>query len=308
MNTTPLPRGIYSPVLTPFTADLAPDTERFVGHCKWLLAEGCNGLVLFGTTSEATSLSVQERLTLTDAVVEAGIAPHRLIIGTGLSAIPESVRLTAHAAALGCAGVLMLPPFYYKGQSDEGLARAFAEVIDRVSDPRLRVYLYHFPKVSGVAVTHGIIERLLKDYEDIVVGIKDSSGDWDNTRGLLEAFPGFGVFPGNEVYMLDALKAGAHGCITATANIAAGSLRHLYDGWQGPQAEALQEAVTATRLAANTAPMIPGLKAVLARRDGDDGWLTMRPPLMPLDEAEAAALFAALEAAGFNFPQAAAAQ
>jgi 4-hydroxy-tetrahydrodipicolinate synthase len=308
MNITPLPRGIYSPVLTPFTPDLEPDTERFIGHCKWLLAEGCNGLVLFGTTSEANSLSVQERLTLTDAVVEAGIAPHRLIIGSGLSAIPESVRLTAHAAALGCAGVLMLPPFYYKGQSDEGLARAYAEVIDRVSDPRLRVYLYHIPKVSGVAVTHGVIERLLKDYEDIVVGIKDSSGDWDNTRGLLEAFPGFGVFPGSEAYMLDAMKAGAHGCITATANIAAGALRHLYDGWQTPQAEVLQEAVTATRLAAQSKPMIPGLKAVLARRDGDDGWLTMRPPLMPLDEADSEELFAALQAAGFDFPQVAAAQ
>ena len=306
MSDTPLPRGVYAPVLTPFTEDHAPDTGRFVAHCKWLLAEGCNGLVLFGTTGEANSLSLDERLALTDAVVEAGIAPHRLIVGTGLCAIPESARLTAQAAALGCAGVLMLPPFFYKGMSDDGLAGAFAAVIDRVGDPRLRVYLYNIPPVSGVAVTHGVIERLLADYEGTVVGIKDSSGDWDNTRGLLETFPGFGVFPGNELAMLDALRAGAHGCITATANIAAGALRHLYDNWRNADAQALQDGVAAMRRAAQSTPMIPGLKAVLARRDGDDGWRNLRPPLTALGEADAAALFAALEAAGFAFTRAAA--
>ena len=306
MSDIPLPRGIYAPVLTPFKDDLSPDTGRFVAHCKWLLAEGCNGLVLFGTTSEANSLALDERMALTDAVVEAGIAPHRLMIGTGLCAIPETTRLTAHAVALGCAGVLMLPPFYYKGQSDEGLARAFAEVIERVANPRLRVYLYHIPRVSGVAITHGVIERLLADHEGAVVGIKDSSGDWDNTRGLLEAFPGFGVFPGNELIMLDALRAGAHGCITATANINAGALRRLYDNWQTPAAEALQEAVSAMRRAADSAPLVPGLKRVIAERDGDDGWLNLRPPFSAIDDATAGDLFAALEAAGLAFPRAAA--
>ncbi len=306
MSDTPLPHGVYAPVLTPFKDDLSVDTGRFVAHCKWLLAEGCNGLVLFGTTSEANSLALDERMALTDAVVEAGVAPHRLMIGTGLCAIPETTRLTAHAAALGCAGVLMLPPFYYKGQSDEGLARGFAEVIERVASPRLRVYLYHIPQVSGVAITHGVIERLLADHPDTVVGIKDSSGDWQHTRGLLEAFPGFGVFPGNELIMLDALRAGAHGCITATANINAGPLRRLCDNWQTPAAEALQETVSAMRHAAQTAPMVPGLKRVIVERDGDDGWLNLRPPLSPIDDATAAKLFAALEAAGFAFPRAAA--
>ena len=306
MNQPPLPHGLFAPVLTPFKDDLAVDTRRFVAHCKWLLAEGCNGLVLFGTTSEANSLALDERLALTDAVVEAGVAPHRLMIGTGLCAIPETTRLTAHAAALGCAGVLMLPPFYYKGQSDEGLARAFTEVIERVADPHLRVYLYHIPQVSGVAITHGIIERLLEDHADTVVGIKDSSGDWEHTRGLLEAFPDFAVFPGSELIMLDALKAGAVGCITATANINAGPLRRLCDNWQTPAAAALQEAVTAMRLAAQTAPMVPGLKRVIAERDSDIGWRNLRPPLGPIDEATAGELFAALEAAGFAFPRAAA--
>ena len=290
--------GLFAPVLTPFRDDLSPDAGRFAGHCRRLLDDGCNGLVLFGTTGEANSLAADERVALLDAVVAAGIDPARLLVGTGLCAIPETVRLTAHAAGLGCAGVLMLPPFFYKGMSDDGLYRAYAEVIERVGDDRLRVYLYHIPKVSGVAVTFGLIERLVASYEAAVVGIKDSSGDWDNTRGLLERFPEFTVFPGNEMDMLEALRRGAAGCITATANINAAGLRRLYDNWRTADAEALQDAATLVRRAAQTQPMIPGLKEVVARVSGDAGWLNVRPPFVGLGEAQAAALFASLEEAG----------
>jgi 4-hydroxy-tetrahydrodipicolinate synthase len=300
-DNTPM-RGVFAPVLTPFRQDLSPDTGRFVSFCRSLLDEGCHGLVLFGTTSEANSLALEEREALTEAVIEAGIPPAKLMVGTGLCALPETVRLTRHAVELGCGGTLMLPPFYYKGMSDAGLYRAFAEVIERVGDARLRVYLYHFPKVSNVPLSLDLIERLVTDYGETVVGIKDSSGDWQNTSAMLERFPGFGVYPGNEVLMLAALRGDSPGCITATANIGARLIRRLYDAWETADADELQARVTAVRQAAQSQPLIPGLKRVLARRMDDDGWLNLRPPFVGLDDVDAGALFAALREAGFDLP------
>ena len=193
----------------------------------------------------------------------------------------------------------MLPPFYYKGMSDEGLFRAYGEVIERVADDSLRVYLYHIPKVSGVAITPGLIGRLRDAYPDTVIGIKDSSGDWDNTRMLLEDFEGFRVFPGNELIMLDSLRLGAAGCITATANVNAAGLARLYADWRDEGADGLQEAASAVRRAVQSQAMVPALKRIIARRDGDDGWLTLRPPFVGLDAGQTEALFAALEEAGF---------
>ena len=291
--------GVFAPVVTPFRADLSPDGGRFLALSKRLLDEGCDGLVPFGTTSEANSLSLEERMELLETLLDGGIGAGRLIVGTGLSAIPETVRLTGHAVGLGCAGVLMLPPFFYKGMSDEGLFRAYAEVIERIADERLRLYLYHIPKVSGVAISPRLIGMLRRAYPQTVVGIKDSSGDWDNTRALLEDFEGFRVFPGNELIMLDALRLGAVGCITATANVNAQGLARLYAEWRGAAADDLQEAATAVRLAVQSQAMVPALKQIIARRDKDDGWLTLRPPFVGLDEEQAEALFAALDEAGF---------
>ncbi len=291
--------GVFAPVLTPMQSDLSPDPERLAAHCRWLLADGCHGLVLFGTTSEANSLSTDERVELLEAVVAAGLAPAKLIVGTGLCAIPDTVRLTRHAVELGCAGVLVLPPFYYKGVSDEGLFGAYGEIIERVGDQRLRLYLYHIPKISGVAITLGLIERLLESYEGQVSGIKDSSGDWSNTSALLSGFPGFGTFTGTEETLLATLRGGGAGCITATANANAAAIRRLYDAWRTPEADALQERVNAVRRAVQVKPLIPALKRILARLDDDDGWLNLRPPLVALSDAEAAGLFADLDAAGF---------
>ena len=296
---TDFPNGVFAPVVTPFRADLTPDGGRLSALCKRLLDDGCHGLVLFGTTGEANSLSLEERMALLDTVIDSGVDGGRLIVGTGLSAIPETVRLTSHAVGKGCAGVLMLPPFFYKGMSDEGLFRAYAEVIERIADDRLRLYLYHIPKVSGVAISPGLIGMLRRAYPQTVVGIKDSSGDWDNTRMLLEDFEGFRVFPGNELIMLDALRLGAVGCITATANVNAAGLARLYTEWRGAMADDLQEAATAVRLAVQSQAMVPALKQIIARRDKDDGWLTLRPPFVGLDEDQAEALFAALDEAGF---------
>ena len=156
--------GVFVPALTPFTATLEPDTARFQAYCRWLLEQGADGLAVFGTTSEATSLSLAERQALLEKLIEVGIPAGKLLPGTGLPALPETVALTRHALAQGCAGVLMLPPFYYKNLSDDALAEAYAATIDRVGDPRLKLYLYHIPQMSGVPITLGVIERLLRRY------------------------------------------------------------------------------------------------------------------------------------------------
>ncbi len=180
-------RGVLAPVVTPFKADLSPDSQRFIAHCKWLLSQNC-GLAVFGTNSEANSLSMEERATLLDELVAAGVDPLRMMPGTGCCSLMETVKLTTQAVEHGCAGVLMLPPFYYKDVSEEGLYRYFSEVVQRVSDVRLKIYLYHIPPVAVVGITRGLVERLLAAYPNAIAGMKDSSGDWNNTRMFLDAF------------------------------------------------------------------------------------------------------------------------
>src|SRR5437870_3901219 len=185
--------GVLSPVVTPFRKDYSPDAGRFVRHCKWLLKNGCSGLAVFGTNSEANSMSVAEKRALLEALVSGGVPASALMPGTGHCALSDSIELTRAAVELGCAGVLMLPPFYYKGVSDEGLFRNFAEVIERVGDERLQLYLYHIPPVSQVPISLGLIERLLGKYPGIVAGVKDSSGDWSNTKAMLHNFAKSGL-------------------------------------------------------------------------------------------------------------------
>src|SRR5947208_1249990 len=214
-------RGVLAPVVTPFKDDLSPDTARFIAHCKWLLSQNC-GLAVFGTNSEANSLAVEERAMLLDELVAAGVDPSRMMPGTGCCSITETVKLTAQAVEHGCAGVLMLPPFYYKDVSEEGLYRYFSEVVQRVGDARLKIYLYHIPPVAVVGITTGLVERLLKSYPDTIAGMKDSSGDWNNTKLFLDAFNGFDVFVGSESFLLANMRNGGDGTISATANVIPG--------------------------------------------------------------------------------------
>jgi len=296
--------GVLAPVLTPFARDLSPDPGRLVRHCRWLLEHGCTALAPFGTTSEANSLAADEREQLLDALVEGGVPPARLMPGTGCCAFPDSVRLTSHAVRRGCAGVLMLPPFYYKGVSDDGLYRAFAEVIERVGDDRLRVYLYHIPPVAQVGIGPKLVERLLRAYPRTVVGMKDSSGDFANTKAVLDLFAkdGFDVFVGSEKFLLANLRAGGAGCITATGNVNAAAIDRLFRGWRSGEAERLQEEVNGIRAAVEKVPVIPGLKAIVAHHTADPSWLTVRPPLVELAPAAREALLAELEARGFAMP------
>ncbi|MDX1710240.1 MAG: dihydrodipicolinate synthase family protein [Rhodovibrionaceae bacterium] len=304
---SPTPRaeafsGVLTPVLTPFAADGAVDARGFVAHCRWLLAEGGDGLAIFGTTSEANSLALDEKLALLDRLVEAGVPGEKLMPGTGCCALPETVRLTRAAVEAGAGGVLLLPPFYYKAVSDEGLFRSLAETIEAVSDSRLRVYLYHIPPVAQVGWSLPLVERALKAFPDTVVGLKDSSGDWSNTKALLDAFPGLDVFPGSEVFLLDGLKAGAAGCITATANVNLRAIRRVYEAWQAgdEQVEGLQAEVTDFRKKLQAHPMIPALKAVLAAYRGPESWAVPRPPLLPLPAPDAKELMATLRALDFR--------
>jgi 4-hydroxy-tetrahydrodipicolinate synthase len=279
--------GVIAPVLTPFGEDGGPDAERFVAHCQWLMQEGCTALAPFGTTSEGNSLGVDERMELLEELADSDIELGKLMPGTGSCSLADAIVLTRHAVDLGCGGVLMLPPFYYKAPNEDGLFRFFSEVIEGVGDDRLKIYLYHIPPVAQVGFSLPLIGRLIKAFPDTVVGLKDSSGDWSNTSAILDAYPGFEVFPGSEIFLLEGLRKGAAGCISATCNVSAAAIRNVYDNWRSTEAERLQEGITALRKAIQAYPMIPALKAIIAHYRQDPAWAQLRPPFTELASAEA---------------------
>ena len=294
--------GVLSPVVTPFRDDLSPDPERLVQHCRWLLSQNI-GLAVFGTTSEANSLSVEEKISLLEQLVDAGIESSRLLSGTGHCALTDTVKLTAYAVGLGCAGMLMLPPFYYKDVSDDGLYRSFAEVIERVGSDDLRVYLYHIPPIAHVGIPPHLVERLVTQYPKTVVGIKDSSGDWDNTDALLQlGLDDFKVFAGSETFLLQNMRGGGAGCISATANINPAAIHELYENWQSEKAETMQADLDAVRSTVQKYPMIPALKSIIGNLRGEAQWQTVRPPLVALGDDQKSKLLDALHELGFQLP------
>jgi 4-hydroxy-tetrahydrodipicolinate synthase len=280
--------GVLVPALTPFGSELAVDRPAFLGFCRWLLEEGANGLAVFGTTSEANSLSLAERRSLLEELVEKGIPVARLMPGTGASNLPDAVELTRHAVEAGAPGVLLLPPFYYKNVPEDGVFAYYAEVIERVGDRRLKVFLYHIPQMSGVPITHALIARLVKAYGPVIAGLKDSSGSWESTAGFLKEFPDLAIFPASERFVVQGLAAGAAGCISASANYQVGDIRRLIDSGEG------NERVSRIRSVFEKVPLIPALKAAIAHRLGNTGWRATRPPLAPLLEAQAKELIEAL--------------
>jgi 4-hydroxy-tetrahydrodipicolinate synthase len=294
--------GVLSPVVTPFDENLDPDPALLIRQCRWLLSQGV-GLAVFGTNSEANSLSVAEKRTLIDHLVEGGIDPGRMMPGTGCCALSDSVELTRHAVERGCAGTLMLPPFYYKGVSDDGLFASFAEIIERVADDRLRIYLYHIPPIAQVGIPVELVERLVQAYPDTIVGIKDSSGDWENSLALLRlGLEDFRVFVGSEGFLLRNMQNGGAGCISATANINPAAIERLWRHWQDDDAEQQQAALDDIRERVLQFPMIPALKSVVAHFSDEAGWRRVRPPLMPLDDRQRAELVESLRQAEFRMP------
>ncbi|HYZ33321.1 MAG TPA: dihydrodipicolinate synthase family protein [Crenalkalicoccus sp.] len=291
--------GINAAVLTAMTPDLAPDPARMAAHCRWLLANGCNGLGVLGTTGEANSFGLGERKAILEGLVARGIPAARMMPGTGCPSLSDTVELTLHARSLGCRGVLVLPPFYYKNPSDDGLFAWFAEVIQRVGGD-VALYLYHFPQQSAVPFSLDLIGRLLKAFPGAVRGIKDSGGDYANMKAMVDAFgaEGFEVYSGSDEFVQRILADGGAGCITAASNANCPWGGVVYARRTGPEADAAQAVLTATRRAATSVALIPGLREIIARSRGDDGWRTIRPPHLPLAPAQAEAVWAAWQAAG----------
>jgi 4-hydroxy-tetrahydrodipicolinate synthase len=298
--------GVLPAVLTPLKADLTPDDALLSEYCKWLLANGASGLAILGTTGEANSFSLKERIRIIEGVVEAGVPAATLMPGTGSCSLTDAVELTRVAVEAGAGGVLMLPPFYYKNPSDAGLFAFFSEVIQRVGDARLQIYLYHFPQMSATPISYDLIEMLLKAYPDNIAGMKDSSNVLDNMTGAAKTFPGFHVLSGADDLMLPLLEAGGAGAITACANVCSAALGALYQAYRaGGDTAALQRQVTAVRQSVSKFPLSAGLKQLIHRHTGDARWLKVRPPLMLLSEADTKALYAAFDAVGYDLPAAA---
>lgn len=301
MNTSTAIGKVWSPVVTPFHHDLSPDLPSYIEHCRWLVDNDV-GLAVFGTNSEANSLCVAQKQQLMDALIEAGLPGSRMMPGTGSCAIEDSVTLSRHALEAGCHGVLMLPPFYYKNVSDEGLFRYFAEVVERVGDAALKVYLYHIPPVAQVPISLSLIKRLREAYPETFVGIKDSSGDWDNTRALIQTFAGdgFQVYAGNERFLLQTMREGGAGCISATANVNGRAIAALAKHWEADDADQAQLALNDTRGVFEDFPMIPALKSAIADFRESADWCRVRPPLVALNETQRHQLAKALDEHRFS--------
>ncbi|MEQ8313182.1 MAG: dihydrodipicolinate synthase family protein [Gammaproteobacteria bacterium] len=294
--------GVLAPVITPFRDDLTPDPALLGKHCRWLVSQGA-GLAVFGTNSEANSLNLLEKRGLLDSLSEEGIDPSQLMPGTGGCALTDAVELTTHAVSLGCRGVLMLPPFYYKGVSDDGLFAFYAEVIERVANEKLQIYLYHIPPISQVPIGFDLIQRLAAAYPASIAGIKDSSGDWNNTLQLNQlGIDDFRVFCGSESFLLQNMQNGGAGCISATANVNPAAINDLYENWQDEGADQKQAQLDQVRAIFQSFPMIAALKAATAQFAGESTWLRVRPPLVSLSGQELKKLIGELQGIGFQMP------
>ena len=293
-------QGVFSPVITPFNRDFTVDHKKLTNQCEWLISQEV-GLAIFGTNSEANSLSVDEKIFLLDKVIDYGIDPGKLMPGTGCCSMTDTINLTKHAVKVGCAGVLMLPPFYYKAVDDDGLFKYFSNIIESVNDERLRIYLYHIPPIAMVGISLKLIEALLKKFPNTIAGIKDSSGDWNNTQQMLdEKWDDFGIFAGSESFLLKTMQQGGAGCISATANVNPRNIYNVYKNWQKSNASYMQEEIDKVRSIVQKYPLIPALKSIVSHFHEDSGWNILRPPLKELHPNEAKKLIAELEAINFK--------
>jgi 4-hydroxy-tetrahydrodipicolinate synthase len=290
--------GVIAAVLTPLDDDLNPDLAEHLAHCRRLLDEGCDGLSPLGTSGEGNSFSVRERIDVLEALLAGGISPDILLPGTGASSLPDTVELTRHALRVGVSSVLMVPPFYYKNVSEDGLLAAYSRIVEGVGDDRLRVVLYHIPPVTAVPIGYGLVERLRASFPGIFAGVKDSSMDFGNMSGYVDRFPGFAVLSGGEPLVKPILEYGGAGSITGCSNLIAPDLATITRHWNEPQksAEVLaaHHRAARTRAAVTRKPNIAVMKALLSQRTGKASWRNVRPPLAPLSDAEIAPVAATL--------------
>ena len=295
--------AVLSPVITPFKGDGSPDAPKLLKQCQWLEANGV-GQAIFGTNSEANSMSAPQKMSTLTALVEGGLKPEHLMPGTGATSIDATVNMTRHAVNHKCAGVLMLPPFYYKDVTDDGLFAYFSEVIQKVGSAALQIYIYNIPPVTKVNLSLSLLERLAKEYPKTVVGMKDSSGDWSYTESVIKllAPSGFRVYAGSEVFLMRALRAGGVGCISATANVNPKAIADLAAHWRESNADALQANLDQVRGIFAKYQMIAGMKTAVAHYTKDSEWLRVRPPLTQLSAEQQAQLLSELKAINFSMP------
>ncbi len=281
-------RGVIAPVPTPFDADGSVATELFTAHAHRVLADGCVGIAPFGTTGEANSVGLSERMSALEALAQSGIAPERMVPGCGVTNIADTALLSRHATDLGCAGAMLLPPFYYKSVPDDGLYDYYARVIDTVGRDGLRIYLYHIPQIAGVGMPVPVARRLREAFPEVVVGLKDSSGSWESNAAFL-GIDGLAVYLGSEKPLMEALELGAAGTITVSANLNPGPIAEvirLFDAGDRDGAARVQERVSAFRTLMEGYPTIPMLKRLLAVATGDARWAAPLPPLPAVPEGE----------------------
>lgn len=295
---TSIAPGAWAASLTPLNDDLSIDTGAALAHIQWLLAQGAGGVAALGTTGEANNFSVAERVALIQTLGKGGLPAQRMIVGTGCCAAPDTIALTRAALDAGFGNVMMLPPFYYKGVSDEGIFRAYAHAIEHVRDPRLRVLVYDFPLQTGLKISIDLLTRLQSAFPGIVVGVKNSSGDWPSMDATMKQLPGFQFYAGTEQYLLHTLRAGGPGCISATANVTVAALADLFAHWREPSADAKQEEITRRRLMLQQYPAIPALKEIMAQATGRPQWRNLRAPLVNLSAADTEKLIGEVKEAG----------
>jgi len=295
--------AVLSPVLTPFKADGSPDMQKLLKQCQWLEANGV-GQAIFGTNSEANSMSDPQKMSTLTALIEGGLNPAHMMPGTGATSIDATVHMTQHAVQHKCAGVLMLPPFYYKDITDDGLFAYFSEVIQKVGDAGLQIYIYNIPPVTKINLSLSLLERLHKEYPKTVVGMKDSSGDWAYTESVIKllAPSGFRVYAGSEVFLMRALRAGGVGCISATANVNPRAIAELAAHWRESDADQRQDVLDQVRSVFAQYQMIAGMKTAVAHYSKDAEWLRVRPPLMQLSADQQAKLLSELQKMNFSMP------
>ncbi len=295
--------AVLSPVLTPFKEDGSPDAQKLLNQCQWLEANGV-GQAIFGTNSEANSMSARQKMATLTTLVEGGLNPAHMMPGTGATSIDATVNMTRHAVQHKCAGVLMLPPFYYKDVTDDGLFAYFSEVIQKVGDAGLQIYIYNIPPVTKINLSLSLLERLTKEYPKTVVGMKDSSGDWAYTESVIKllAPSGFRVYAGSEVFLMRALRAGGVGCISATANVNPRAIAELATHWRESDADQRQAALDQVRSVFAQYQMIAGMKTAVAHFSKDSEWLRVRPPLMQLSADQQAKLLGELQKINFSMP------
>ncbi len=284
--------GIITPVLTPFNDDGSIAQDLYFDHCRRVLAQGSDYISPFGTSGEALSVSGDERRTMVAKLIAEGVArPDQMMPGTGLCNLAETLDLTEHAVEAGCAAVMTLPPFFFPDPGDDGLYRYFAELIERIGPERFRMCLYHIPQNTGVGISPALARKLNERFPDTVVAYKDSSGNWDNTRAVIEAAPGVSVFPASEAVLPQALAIGAGGCISATCNVNVAQIKRVHDLSRAHDQKGLDAEMPRLiriREAVQKGGLIPTLKSILARQSGDARWLNTRSPLLnaPADLAE----------------------